>query len=141
MSFHKRFATDTAAAENGTWIDFGDGLKIKARRPSSIHTQAVRKELQEEFAPLIKMGQEIPEKDQERLFTQLLSKSIIVDWQGVTVPDASDDTKEVAVPATPEEIYKLLSDPVYADFRTDIVNAVTSRDTFKAAVRKDDAKN
>lgn len=141
MSFHKRYATDQRAEEEGVWVDFGAGLKVKLRRPSSVHTQAKKTELNRPFEALVKNGGKLSDADDQRLMNELFAHSIVVDWEGVTVPDETDPSKEVSVPATPEGILSVLSNPVYKDFRADIVGAALERDTFRAVVRKEDAKN
>ena len=145
MSFHKRFASNVDAVENGKWFDIGDGIRFKARSPRSAHSQATRKELEGEFAALIKMGREIPEKDQDRLFTAQLSKSILIEWEGVTLPTGEKDEKGedvyAVVPSDEEGFLSVLKNPTYADFKAVIVRVVTDDDAFRAKAREADAKN
>lgn len=130
--FSTIYNQDKAAIEEGVWADVGYGIKVKVRSFDSAHTKALRKKLQEPYAALMRMGKEIPEDEQNKIFTQLIANSSLLDWNLTE----EDDT---AIPFTPEVAEKLFEQE--PDFLRDVIAVLTSRETFKKRAREDDSKN
>lgn len=127
-----RFKTDETKEEQGIWVNFGDGIRIKVRRFKSKASQDARKELEKPLTAEIRRGP-LEEKVQEDLLIRQMAKAIIVDWEGVTDEDGEEldctfDTKYQILKALPE-------------FRDDIAAIALDRDSFKAALDEDAEKN
>jgi hypothetical protein len=133
MGFHDRFATNKAAAEEGTWVDLGDGVKIKVRRFDSAVSKAVRRKLEEPYTALRRAGQELSDDIAQELLIRQLAQAILVDWRGVT----DEEGKSIAFSS--DVAYDILKK--YDFFLEDVSRIVGSRDTFKSQVKDADLGN
>lgn len=129
-SFLDRYATNKSQEEDGVWVDFGDGIKVKIRRMNSKHSRECRARLEKPIAAKFR-GRDYPLEIQEDLFNLQLAHSIIIEWEGV--PDAKDPSKMAG--NTPEERLAVLK--AYPDFREEIAQASLERATFQDISKKD----
>lgn len=138
----KRYNTDTSLEEEGVWVDFGDGLKVRVRRLSSKHSRDTRRKLEKPYSTQFR-GREMPDSLQEQLLNKQLAESIVVDWEGVDDPYAKNaEGKEApSLPCTPDNVLKIMSDPEFKDFREDILTAAMERTTFEKEQREVAEKN
>ena len=132
-SFHKRYFLNKDVAENGNWIDFGDGLAVCVRRANSMHTQATRKRLDAEYQHRKDADGEYPEDVVNEIGRRVMAESIIIGWKGV----ADENGEEIA--CTPENICKVLT--LYEDFGTEVFQASVMRTNFQKVVREADLGN
>lgn len=131
-ALYKRFKTDETKEEQGVWVNFGDGIKVKVRRFKSKASQDARKKLEEPFTAEIRRGP-LDEKIAEDLLIRQMAMAIVVDWQGVT----SEDGKEL--PCTFENKYEILK--ALPEFRDEIAAIAIDRDSFKASLQEEGEKN
>lgn len=123
-SFADRYATNKSQEEEGVWVDFGDGIKVKIRRMNSKFSRETRAKLEKPYASQFR-GREYPLEIQENLFNQQLAKAIVIEWEGV--PDAVDPKK--MAPNTEEARMAVFK--AYPDFREDVAAASMERATFQ----------
>lgn len=123
-SFTDRYATNKSQEEDGVWVDFGDGIKVKIRRMNSKHSRETRNKLEKPYAKQFR-GQDYPLEIQENLFNLQLAHSIVIEWEGVPSPE---DPKKMAG-NTPDE--KIAVFKAFPDFREDIAAASMERATFQ----------
>lgn len=137
-----RYNTDRKAEEDGQWVDFGDGIKVKVRRLNSKHSRDTRRKLEKPYQAQFR-AREMPDNLQEELLNKQMAQSIVVDWEGVDDPyaEAGKDGSMPAFACTPENVQKLVSDPDFKDFREDILTAAMTRETFEKEAREDARKN
>lgn len=131
-SLFNRFKMDEKKEEQGVWVNFGEGLKVKVRRFKSKASQDARKELEKPFTAELRRGP-LDEKIAEDLLLRQMAKAIIVDWEGVTDEEGNElectfETKLDVLKALPE-------------FRDEIVSIAIDRDSFKAALDEEAEKN
>lgn len=123
-SFFDRYATDKSMEEEGTWVDYGDGLKVQVRRLNSTKSRDVRRKLEKPYVKQFR-GQDMPDSIQEQLLNNQIAKAIVVSWEGVPNPD---NPKE-KLPCSEENVMMMITR--YPDFRDDILAASMERATFQ----------
>lgn len=133
-NFFDRYNTDKKLEEDGVWIDFGDGLKVKVRRLSSKHSRETRRKLEKPYVAQFR-NREMPDSLQDEILNKQVATSIIVDWEGVPNPD---NPKEMLV-FSPDNALDMIKK--FSDFRDDILTAALERTTFEKEQREAARKN
>lgn len=138
--FKERFATNPEVAENGQWVDFGDGIQVQVRRYSSKPVQELHRILERPFAKIQKQNVnfEIPADVREKNIIKLLCDIIVVDWKGV-----SDFETDQPLECNSANKKKVFEDPRLEDFRNQVFFASASSETFRdnEEFSKDAVKN
>jgi hypothetical protein len=127
-----RFSTDQNREEQGVWVDFGDGIRIRIRRIRSKKSADVRKELEKPLVDQIRRGP-LPEAEAEDLLVRQIAYGVIVDWEGVDLGDG------VVVPYTRENAVKLLK--ALPELRDAILQISVDADSYRLKVDEDAEKN
>jgi hypothetical protein len=125
--FSERYATNTQIEEDGQWVDFGEGIKVRVRRLNSKFSRDVRRKLEKPYTAMYR-GREMPESLQEELMVKQLAQAIVVDWEGV------EDESGKTMPFSMDNAVKIFT--VYRDFRDDVVTASMERATFQTEEQK-----
>lgn len=128
--FYDRYKTDKKLEEEGQWVDFGDGVKVKIARLNSERSLAARRKLEK---PYSKIRGSIPEDIQEEILTKQVAEAVIIAWEGVT------DEAGKEIECTYENRIKILKE--FKDFRFDVVTASVEAETFKAKQVEEATKN
>lgn len=129
-TFYARYKTDKKLEEEGQWVDFGDGVKVKVARLNSERSIAARRKLEK---PYSKIRGSIPESIQEEILTKQVAEAVIIAWEGVT------DERGKEIECTYENKVKILNE--FKDFRFDVVTASVEAETFKAQQIEEISKN
>jgi len=132
--FFDRYATSPELEESGTWVDYGDGLKVRVRRLNSKFSKDVRRKLEKPYSGQYR-GREMPESLQDELLNKQMAKAIIVDWEGVPNPDSPEEM----LACTEENILRMVGE--FKDFRDDILTAAMERTTFQKEDVREQEKN
>jgi len=127
-----RFLTDDDKEQNGVWIDFGDGIRVKVRRLKSKRSLEVRKELEKPFLDQIRRGP-LPSDTAEELLLQQMSRGLIVDWEGIDLGDGE------VVSYSPARAYDVLK--ALPEFRDSIFSVCVDADNYRAQIDEDAEKN
>lgn len=138
--FRDRYATDRNLEEEGVWVDFGDGLKVKIRRLSSKTSRETRRKLEKPYAAQFR-NREMPDSLQDELLNKQVAQAIVLDWEGVEDPTtpAPAEGKTAFIDCTPENVLKVIT--ALTDFRDDILTAAMERTTFEKEQREKGSKN
>lgn len=129
-NLRKQFKTDKDKEENGIWVDFENGIRIRVRRLSSQASLNARKEAEKPYVVKVRSGK-ISDEIAEEIAIQQLARGVIADWEGIT------DENDEAVPYTPDAAYEILKDDDLKEFRAELIQISLDRDTFKADADKD----
>jgi len=132
--FFDRYATDRNLEEEGTWVDYGDGLKVQVRRLNSKASRDYRRRIEKPYSGQFR-GREMPEAIQEELLNKQIANVIVVAWEGV--PNPAD--KKKFLDCTPENVLRMITD--FPDFRDDILTAAMEKSTFQKADLEVQEKN
>jgi hypothetical protein len=139
MSLYKQFATSENQEKDGIFLEYGKNskglpIRIKIARAGGSNarfskvlekeTKAFRRQIQTET-----LDEETGQAIQRRVY----AKSIILAWENV------EDSKNVALPFTEENIIKVLTD--LPDLFTDIRECAAKVALFRADALEADAKN
>lgn len=138
--FFDRYSTNRKAEEDGQWVDFGDGVKVKVRRLNSAKSKETRRRLEKPYKNQFRAGVDFPDSLQEELMNKQLAEAIIVDWEGV--PELNDKGQPIEgkfAECTPENVLRMVA--MFPDFREDVVTASMERATFQNEVRKENEGN
>jgi hypothetical protein len=139
--FKDRYSTDRNLEEEGVWVDYGDGLKVCVRRLSSKHSRETRRKLEKPYSAQFR-NRDMPESLQEELLNKQVSKSIVVDWEGVEDPDAPEakaGEKPKMLPYSEANVLRMITE--FPDFRDDILTAAMAQATFAREQQKEAEKN
>jgi len=132
MKIRKIFGTDKVKEDEGTWIDMGDGAKIKVARMGNPKYTKEFQRLTKPYRQAIRRGT-IQEELAEKLLIEALAKHILIGWVGIT----DDNDKEIAY--STENSIMLLTE--LKDFRDYVTEQATSIENFKQEVDEDSEKN
>lgn len=128
-SFLDRYSTSKDLEEEGVFVDYGDGLKVKLRRLNSVKSRDIRRKLEKPYVKQFR-GQDMPDSIQEQLLNNQIAKAIVVDWEGVPNPDSPEEM----LPCTEENVMLMITR--FPDFRDDILAASMERATFQKEDQK-----
>lgn len=128
-AFLDRYKTDKTAEAEGAWVALDEGLRVKIVRANHPEARKMRRRLEKPYQAM----REVPEAAQEKITTQIIARVILKDWEGVT------DEKGKAIPFSPDAAEKVFEQ--FPDFRDEVIALSLQRDTFKAEVVEEAAKN
>lgn len=123
MGLYEQYKTSSSFEENGVWVDFGDGIRVKVRRLNSDKSRDVRKQLEAPYSAQMRRGQELPDSVSEEILKKQICHGVVIAWEGVT------DEKGKVLDFTPDNAYKVFTD--LPDFLNDVATASATRATFK----------
>lgn len=129
--------TDTNASENGVWVDINAKNKIRVRAILSPKSMEVRKELDKPYALRKETGSALTEDETQEITTRHIAEGLISDWSGPVFRD--EDGKELKY--TPENAYKILSDPKLVKFSAFILKASMSEELYTKKYEETAEKN
>ena len=129
---HNRFKTDESKEEQGVWIDFGEGIRVRVRRIRSRFSQAVRLELEKPHSESIRRGP-LPNDVAEDLMMKQIAKALISEWEGVTDEDGN------VLECTYENKLAIIKE--LPELRDEILQVSMDRDSYKAAKNEESLKN
>jgi hypothetical protein len=117
----KQLKQDLKKQANGVWVSF-DSIKLKIARHGNPLAQKLTDEHHAQNRALKEENK--PEVPFEPFWVDLLSRAILLDWDGV---DGEDDKP---LTYTSEEGKKVLSDPAFSDLRSFIELQAATRSNF-----------
>lgn len=132
-SFTKRYATNETAAEEGVFVDFGDGIQVKVARFDNKQSRDLRRKLEKPYRNILQRNRQLPPELEEKLAIQQIAEAVIKDWKGIT----DENGKEIKF--TPEAAKEILTK--YPDFLNDVLTVSMERDLFRQEALEEDVKN
>lgn len=125
---------DVERQEQGGWVDnipeMGD-VRLKVRGINNADWRRMQAKLFEAVPRAKKPGGRIDPDEQDRITTQLLGATVLLDWSGIENEDGSALTYSSAVAS------KMLADPEMRRFRDAVVWAATQVAERQSEDRKD----
>ena len=130
--FLKRYTVDEGLAENGAWLDFGDGVEVQIRSANSKRASEVLDRLYAPYRALVRT-KKMPEELDADLMKRWAAEGLIADWRGMpnddgTVIEYSVENALGVCKALPE-------------FALDVINIAKGRDAFQPFDPEDVAGN
>lgn len=136
MSFARAFSTDRDLEENGKWFKdvLGDrtNINLRIRRMSSEVVVKAQQELIQQNRYKMVEGK-FPEDVDKAIMTELLSTTVLVDWENVT------DENDAPVPFSPEAAYMYMTQ--FRDFKILVIALATNMDNYRKGLESDVVKN
>jgi polyhydroxyalkanoate synthesis regulator phasin len=133
MDLTSKYGTDLALEEDGEWVDYGDGVKVKVARWGNQSFMKRMEALQKPHRYMIDRGSLPPETD-KKIVDTLIAEAIIIDWEGVEL-----DGKKL--PHTIDNALTVLAREDLKDFRRDIVTAAQAVETYRVKELEESVKN
>ena len=115
MKISKRFATDHALEEDGTWFDIGDGGQLKVARKNNRRFKQKMRELIRGKERQLQLNT-LPEEVADDILLEAMSHTILVDWKGIE--DEADKPMRYSVARAKESM------KAHPDFR-ELVEALS----------------
>lgn len=112
-------------AQEGAWVDYLQGSKLKVARFNNKHAEELRFELAVEAADVLQGDDTEAANDKAfEIETKVISRHVLKDWQGIT-----KGGEEVAM--TPEVAETYLEDPKFSEFRDDVIRISRNRQNYR----------
>lgn len=118
------YNVDKDLAENGVWIDLGEGVKIQIVR---IKSQRARKCLTRLNLPhnhLLRQNRALPADTQDRINERFVAEGLLLDWSGIQGEDGEE------LEFSPETALEVLRK--YPDFLDDVCFFAMEAESFRA---------
>lgn len=131
-NFLERYKTNEKLEEDGVWVDFGGGVRVKIVRVTSRRSRDVRRKLERQYAKKYR-NQDIPPEVMETILVEQLAQAIVQDWEGVT------DLEGRAMEFNQENARFIFRK--FKDFREDVTSASLMKETFLDEMREEDLGN
>jgi len=131
-ALHARFKTDTKLEEQGVWVDFGEGLRVRVRRFKSRVVQDASKKFNKTEVGVIRKGG-MGEEAATDILVRIIAEAVIVEWQGVTDENGNE------LEATFDNKYATLKE--LPEFRDALFEQSVSMDNFKGELLKESEGN
>lgn len=124
------FEQDVTKAEDGVWVNLGDGLEVKVARSGSARANKILERLTKPHQRAISSGAASDEL-LERLNAEHTAKAIIRGWKGLQDEDGND------IPYSEAKAFEIVLDPKYRDFRDPVLYLSREMETFRKEEVKD----
>ena len=118
------FEQNSKLAEDGVWVDMGEGLGLLIARSGNPKYNKIVRSLSKPYKRLISAGT-LPDEKYEEMSTIAMAKAILLDWKGL------EDAEGVAIEYSEGAVLKILNDPDYRDFKQLVADLSEEQETFK----------
>lgn len=115
---------DPEKANEGTWVNYRGGSRLKIAKLNNKDYQDFRARKALEFSAVLQKADEEADEKAEEITVEGLARHVLKDWEGF---GSGDEETEYSV----EKAIELLSDPQLADFREDVVNLAANQSHFR----------
>lgn len=117
---------DPEKAEEGVWVDYLKGSRLKVSRASNKEAENFRFQKAVEFADIFNAGGDKAEEKAFEVETETIARFILRDWEGI-------ERAGKPLKYTAKTGMTLLADPMYQDFREDVMRMARNREHYRAA--------
>ena len=118
------FKTNLVAAEEGTWVDVGDGFRIKLARSGNSKAQDLLEKLLKPHRFALQ-NNTIHIDVLKEINNKVLAQTVVLGWDGLI------DDEGKPVPFSPSIAYDLLQNPQYRDFRDMVQKLADEPELFR----------
>ena len=134
MANIERIKSDVQKEDNGVWIDFEVGIKLKIARARNFAYRELMQKLVEPYRKDIREG-EIDLEVIQTILKQVRAKTILLDWENI------EDKNGKTIKYSPEQTQAFFDDPELRDFYTFVILASENMEHFKKELVEDSEKN
>jgi hypothetical protein len=115
---------DPSKSQEGVWVDYLRGSQLKVARASNKQAEDHRFREAVEHADIFNAGGDKAEKLAFEIETYTLAHYVLLDWSGI-----EQDGEELEY--SPEIGMQILADPMFNDFREDLLRIARNREHFR----------
>ena len=134
MSLYSKFATDPSVENQGIFLDYGDGCKIRIRRAGGANKEYIKaiERLSRTHRFQIQTGR-LSIDESRQIMAEVYANTIVLGWEGVKGPNGEE------ILFSKENCLKLFTDlpDLFADVQAQADNAAF----FRVNIDEADAKN
>lgn len=116
---------DVTSAEEGQWVDIGDGASVKVARIGNKAYNAFIKKATKPYAAALRSKTGLPDDVFEGILNKAYAETILLDWAGL------EDDAGANLPYSKEKCLELFKDPEYKDFTELAVTLASEAETFR----------
>lgn len=129
-----KFKIDHNVAEEGQWVDIGDGVELKiARMGNRKYNETIRR-LSKPHKYQID-NDTLPQEISEEIMNKAVAECILLDWKGL------EDDDGQPINYSRQKAFELLSDPDLAPFKRQVIGIAQTDETFRNEMVEDTVKN
>lgn len=121
LDLYGEYETDKDAEENGVWVDFPSGARVRIARWMCQRHRDELERLRRPYQDSLRAGGKIPAEKTEEINNKAASVALILDWEGVFISGKLTSY----TPDLGEKVLKELE-----DFKEDVFQAAMLRQTF-----------
>lgn len=132
MDLGKQFATDRTLELEGTWVDIGEGGRIKVARSQNELHRKVLERLRKPYRSIVMSGRELPTEVVDKITIESIAEAILLDWENI-----SDEGR--SLPFTRANSKTMLTK--YPDFRDVVAYLASQAETFRKQAVEDAGGN
>ena len=125
--------TDISKQNDGTWVDFLMGIRLKIARARNPKYSDMMRKLTENMRLDMREGK-WDNKEFNDMLIQVRAHTILLDWENI-------DEDDKPVPYSPEKAMEYFRNPELNDFYTFVVSISESAEAYKKDLVKESEKN
>jgi len=125
--------TDVAKQNDGTWVDFLMGIRLKIARSRNPKYNELMRKLTENMRIDMREGK-FDNTEFNNVLIKVRAETILLDWENI-------DEDDKPVPYSVEKAVEYFSNPELNDFYTFVVAVSESADAYKKDLVEDSEKN
>lgn len=134
MANIEKIKTDSQKEDNGVWIDFEEGIRLKIARARNSAYRELLRQLTEPHRKTIREGDAELEL-LENLLRQVRAKTILLGWENIEDKDGN------SIEYSSEQALAFFKDTELRDFYTFVILESENMENFKKELIEDSEKN
>lgn len=123
MGLYQRYQTDRTLEQDGAWVDFGDGVRLRVLSESTPKLRTLRNALRKKYRQHL-TTLDVPAQIEDAMQVEQAAAAV-VDWEGVT------DAGGAALTYSPDAARRIMTD--LRELRKDVLYACANAETFRPA--------
>lgn len=133
MANINKVKTDISKQNEGTWVEFLMGIRLKIARARNPKYNDMMRKLTENMRLDMREGK-FDTKEFNEMLIMVRAHTVLLDWENI-------DEDDVEIPYSPEKAMEYFSNPELADFYTFVVSISESAEAYKKDLVKESEKN
>lgn len=122
--------TDTVKSENGVWVDYESGIRLKIARIGNPAFQSFVSSRQKNKIRGIRSGS-ISSQEAEQITKEAVARHILLDWQNV------EDEDGLPLRYSPEKSLEILSDPQLSDLYSFVLVTSNNSEIYRLEAQEE----
>jgi len=134
MAKLSQLMTDPTKNEQGIWVDYDDGMRLRVCSTSKRAYEEARESLLRPHRRRIRDDRMSPSEIAE-VIKPAVARHLLVDWEGLEDEDGNE------IPYTPEKALELFNNPLLEDLYVTVMEVAGKAGAFRRDSLEESAKN